>query len=164
MIGEIEDHQIIRRSSIHHTAKLMPFVNIYDSEVGENSFVGPFVELGGCTIGKRTKISSHSYVCPGVKIGDDCFIAHGVLFCNDSLTVPAQYDHTDELAAQWKPLKTKVGNCVRIGSGAVILPGIVIHDHCIIGAGAVVTHDVVAGATVAGVPARVMVPHPRIEV
>ena len=156
MIGDPSEHQIIRRSAIHHTAKIMPFVNIYDATIGENSFVGPFVELGGCVIGKRTKISSHSYVCPGVEIGDDCFIAHSVMFCNDSLTIPESYDNTEDLAGQWKCLRTKVGNCVRIGSGAVILPGITIGDHAIIGAGAVVTHDVAEGTTVAGVPARLM--------
>ena len=155
---------IIRNCKIPASVKIVGWVNLYESEFGEFVQIGPFVEVGGAKIGSHTKISSGSYICPNVTIGDHCFIAHGVMFCNDSLTVPAEYDHTDELADQWEPLKTIVGNCVRIGSGSVILPGITIHDHAIIGAGAVVTHDVVAGATVAGVPARAMVPHPRIEV
>jgi acetyltransferase-like isoleucine patch superfamily enzyme len=133
----------------------MPFTNIYNSRLGEEVFVGPFVELGGCVIGNRTKIGSHSYVCPGVEIGDDCFIAHAVMFTNDKFADVPCYDNIKDLAALWKMRSTHVGNKVRIGSGAVILP-VVIGDGAIIGAGAVVTKRVHPGAVVAGNPARFM--------
>lgn len=144
----------INNCEIHHTAKVMDFVNLYDSQIGADCFIGPFVEIGGATIGARTKISSHCYICPHVEIMEDCFIAHGVLFTNDTFETPERYEDIKELAAQWTPRRTVVGNCVRIGSGAIILP-VKIGNHAVIGAGAVVTHDVPAGATVKGIPARV---------
>lgn len=135
---------------------IMPFTNLYDSEFGDGVFIGPFVEIGGAKIGARTKISSHSYICPLVEIGADCFIAHGVKFCNDDFTSPTSYDKMDEVKGGWTPLPTKVGNSVRIGSGAVLLPGISIGDHAVIGAGAVVTKDVPSGETWIGTAAHII--------
>lgn len=142
--------------------KVYPFVNLYQSEFGEGCMIGPFCEVGGAKIGQRSIISSHSFIAPGVTIGDDTFVGHGVMTVNDLFDLP-HHGTLAEMRDKFISRPTRIGNNVRIGSGAVILP-VNIGDNCIIGAGAVVTHDVVAGATVAGVPARAMVPHPRIEV
>lgn len=144
---------IIKDCKIAATAKIMPFVNLYDSSIGEDCFIGPFVEIGGASIGKRTKISSHTYICPGVTIGSDCFVAHNVSFTNDLFSDIPKYYWIDDLRSQWKMRETTIGNSVRIGSGAVILP-VKIGDHAIVGAGAVVTRDVAEWATVHGVPAK----------
>lgn len=133
--------------------KIMPFTNLYGSTLKDGVFVGPFVEIGGAWIGENTRISSHCYICPGVVIGNECFIGHGVMFTNDIYSDVPEYKTLDELSTQWKQRKTVIGNRVRIGSGACILPVRVGND-VVIGAGAVVTHDVPDGTTVAGVPAR----------
>lgn len=133
--------------------RIMPFANVYDSQLGNGVFIGPFVEVGGAKIGKNTRISSHSYIPPGVTIGNECFVAHGVMFTNDVYSDVPEYQTLEELGKRWTRRQTIVGDRVRIGSGAVILP-VVIGDGAIIGAGAVVVHDVPAGATVMGVPAK----------
>ena len=121
------------------------YTNLYGCELGDNVFVGPFVEIqSNVKIGKGTRISSHSFVCSSVEIGEDCFIAHGVVFTNDKFT---------EGREDWVERKTVVGNNVRIGSNATILP-VTIGDNAVIGAGAVVTKDVPAGVTVKGNPAK----------
>ncbi len=140
----------VRDCNIHPTAIIKDFVNLYECEIGENAFVGPFVEIQkGVVIGKKSKISSHSFLCEGVLIGENCFIAHGVMFTNDKFDseLPNQGDYTLR--------KTKIGNHVRIGSNATILP-VNIGDHAIIGAGAVVTKDVPPHAVVAGNPMRIL--------
>jgi acetyltransferase-like isoleucine patch superfamily enzyme len=125
--------------------KISEFTNLYGCELGENVFIGPFVEVqSDVKIGNRTRISSHSFVCSSVEIGEDCFIAHGVMFTNDKFT---------EEREEWVERKTKVGNNVRIGSNATILP-VTIGDNVIIGAGAVVTKDIPANTTVKGNPAK----------
>ena len=130
---------------IHRTAKIMDFTNLYGCEVGENCFVGPFCEIqSNVKIGKNTRISSHSFVCSSVEIGEDCFIAHGVMFTNDLFT---------EDREDWVERKTIIGNNVRIGSNATILP-VTIGDGAVIGAGAVVTKDVPANTIVKGNPAK----------
>lgn len=141
--------------------KIYRFVNLYGCRIGDETRVGTFVEIQkGATIGKRCKISSHTFVCEGVAIGDGCFVGHGVLFINDKRprAVTAAGEPEDESDWAGRFVRTTIGDRVSIGSGAVIMGGITIGDDALIGAGAVVTKDVAAGATVAGVPARVMPP------
>lgn len=124
-------------------------VNIYGCELGENVFVGPFVEIQkDVKIGNNTKIQSHTFVCELVTIGDNCFIGHGVMFINDifSKGTPAQGDKT-----LWK--KTSIGNNVSVGSNATLLP-VKICDDVVIGAGAVVTKNITEKGIYAGNPAR----------
>ncbi|MBM4344644.1 MAG: N-acetyltransferase [Deltaproteobacteria bacterium] len=137
--------------------KIYSFVNLYGCTIGDDTKVGAFVEIQrGATIGKSCKISSHTFICDGVHIGDGCFIGHGVVFTNDKY--PKAVNAKGELAGpeDWTMLETHIGNRVAVGSGAVILCGISIGDDAVIGAGAVVTRNVPAGATVAGVPARAL--------
>jgi acetyltransferase-like isoleucine patch superfamily enzyme len=132
-------------STIHHTVKIIEPINIYGCNIGKNSFIGPFVEIqNNVNIGTNTRISSHSFICSGVSIGNDCFIAHGVMFVNDNFT---------EDREEWIERSTIIGNNVRIGSNATILP-VNIGDNVIIGAGAVVTKDIPANTTVKGNPAK----------
>jgi acetyltransferase-like isoleucine patch superfamily enzyme len=126
-------------------------VNLYGCSIGDNSFVGPFVEIQkNTTIGKNTKIQSHSFICELVSIGDECFIGHGVMFINDLFSEgrPANGDKYF-----WK--NTKIGNNVSIGSNATILP-IEICDNVVIGAGAVVTKNIVESGVYVGNPAKKM--------
>lgn len=124
-------------------------VNLYGCTLGAGCFVGPFVEIQkGATIGARTKIQSHSFVCELVSIGDDCFIGHGVMFINDTFSGGGPARGRREL---WRP--TRVGDRVSIGSNATILP-VNVCDGTVIGAGAVVTKDIVRPGIYVGNPAR----------
>ena len=137
---------------IHHPE----LVNLYGCTLGEGSTVGPFVEIQrDVVIGRLCKISSHAFICTGVTIADEVFIGHGVLFTNDR-TPRAAHDGRLLGPEDWTVLPTQVGYGASIGSGAVILPGITIGREAIVGAGAVVTHDVPERTVVAGVPARAM--------
>ncbi len=129
--------------------------NLYECEIGDGCFIGPFVEIQrGVVIGARTKVQSHSFVCELVTIGADCFIGHGVKFVNDLFTHggPARGDRS-----LWR--STRIGNRVSIGSGAVVLP-VNICDGVVIGAGAVVTRDIEHPGIYAGNPARLLRPLP----
>ncbi len=129
-------------------ARLVEPCNLYGCQLGDDCFVGPFVEIQkGVVIGDRCKIQSHSFICTGVNIGSDCFIGHGVMFVNDT------FSHGGPAGdpALWKP--THIGNRVSIGSNATILP-VTICDQVVIGAGAVVTKNITEPGTYAGNPAR----------
>ena len=129
-------------------------VNLYGCTVGDESKVGAFVEVQkNAVIGKRCKISSHSFVCEGVTIEDDVFVGHGVMFIND-LYPRATNNGRLQTEDDWKIVPTLVKRGASIGSGAVILCGVTIGEGAMIGAGAVVTHDVPDHFTVKGVPAR----------
>ncbi len=133
------------------------FVNLYGCEIGDGTRIGPFVEIQkGAVIGRRCKISSHSFVCEGVEIGDGVFVGHGVMFTNDRYPRATGEDGEPLKDGEWVLERTVVRRGTSVGSGAVILPGIEIGEDAMIGAGAVVTRDVPAGAIVAGVPARVV--------
>jgi UDP-2-acetamido-3-amino-2,3-dideoxy-glucuronate N-acetyltransferase len=132
-------------------------VNLYGCRIGDETKIGAFVEIQkNASIGARCKISSHTFVCEGVTIEDEVFVGHGVMFINDRLpraTAPGGMLQSEK---DWKVVPTRVCRGASIGSGAAILCGITIGERALVGAGAVVTKDVAAGATVAGVPARIL--------
>ena len=137
--------------------KLAPFINLYGCEIGDETKIGPFVEIQkNVRVGRRCKISSHTFICEGVTIEDAVFIGHGVTFINDSY--PRATTAAGELqgADDWKVESTLVRHGASIGSGATILSKVVIGEHAIVGAGSVVTRDVPAHAIVAGNPARIL--------
>ena len=135
---------------IHHP----DLVNLYGCTVGDDTKIGTFVEIQkNATVGRRCKISSHTFICEGVTIEDEVFVGHGVIFINDRYPRAASGGQllTD---TDWQVVPTRVRQGAAIGSGAVILCGITVGARATIGAGAVVTHDVPDDAVVTGVPAR----------
>jgi UDP-2-acetamido-3-amino-2,3-dideoxy-glucuronate N-acetyltransferase len=137
--------------------QVYPFVNLYGCRIGDGTRVGTFVEIQrNATVGRRCKISSHTFICEGVHIEDECFIGHHVVFINDPY--PAAVNPAGELqtAADWKVVETHVRCRAAVGSGAVILCGVTIGEGAVVGAGAVVTRDVPPYTVVAGNPARVL--------
>lgn len=123
-------------------------VNLYECRIGDDCFIGPFVEIQkGAVIGKRCRIQSHAFICELVTIGDDCFISHGAMFINDTFAGggPAREKEA------WKP--TVLGHHVSVGTNATILP-VRITDHVVIGAGSVVTKDILEPGIYAGNPAK----------
>jgi len=130
-------------------------VNLYGCTIGDNSRIGAFVEIQkNASIGRNCKISSHSFICEGVEIEDGVFIGHGVMFTNDLYPRATTGNGTLQGSEDWSVLATRVCRNASIGSNATILPGIVIGEGALVGAGSVVTRDVPAGMIVAGVPAR----------
>jgi UDP-2-acetamido-3-amino-2,3-dideoxy-glucuronate N-acetyltransferase len=137
--------------------KIYAFVNLYGCEIGDECKIGTFVEIQkGAVIGRRVKISIHTFICEGVKIDDFVFIGHGVMFINDKY--PRATTETGDLQteADWECIPTVVKQGASIGSNATILCGVTIGEGAIVGAGSVVTHDVPPGAVVAGNPARLL--------
>jgi acetyltransferase-like isoleucine patch superfamily enzyme len=136
--------------------RLSKFINLYGCEIGDETKIGAFVEIQkNAKVGKRCKISSHTFVCEGVTIEDNVFIGHNVAFINDSYpraTTGGQLQTEQD----WKVEKTVVKQGASIGSGATILSDITIGENAIVGAGSVVTKDVPANAIVAGNPARIL--------
>lgn len=135
--------------------KIYSFVNAYGCEIGDETRVGAFVEIQkGVRVGRRCKISSHSFLCEGVTIEDNVFIGHGVMFTNDKFPRATNPDGSPQSEADWAVIPINVKKGASIGSNATILAGVTIGENAMIGAGAVVTKDVPDHTTVAGVPAR----------
>ncbi|MGC1537693.1 MAG: acyltransferase [Candidatus Sulfotelmatobacter sp.] len=137
--------------------KLSKFINLYGCEIGDESKIGAFVEIQkNASIGKRCKISSHTFICEGVTVEDNVFIGHGVMFINDSYPRATAADGNLQTEADWKVEQTIVKKGASIGSGATILSNISIGENAIVGAGSVVTKDVPPGSIVVGNPAKVL--------
>ena len=136
--------------------QISKFVNLYGCDIGDETKIGAFVEIQrNATVGRRCKISSHTFICEGVTIEDNVFIGHGVTFINDSYPRATTPEGTIQTAKDWKVERTLVKKGASIGSGATILSTVTIGERAIVGAGSVVTRDVPADAIVAGNPARV---------
>lgn len=132
-------------------------VNLYGCRVGEGTRIGAFVEVQrGAVIGRHCKVSSHTFVCAGVTLGDGVFIGHGVMFTNDLYPRAVNPDGSLQTDADWTMVETRVEARASIGSNATILAGVTIGEGALVGAGAVVTRNVPAHAIVAGVPAVVV--------
>ena len=137
--------------------KLSKFINLYGCEIGDETKVGAFVEIQkNASVGKRCKISSHTFICEGVTIEDNVFIGHGVMFINDLYPRSTTTTGGLQTEADWKVEKTVIKKGASIGSGATILANTSIGENAIVGAGAVVTKDVPANTIVAGNPARIL--------
>lgn len=143
------NHVGVRDVTFGARVKIVEPCNLYDCKIGDDCFVGPFTEVQkGVTIGARSRVQSHAFICELVTIGEDCFVGHGVMFINDTFATggPARGDKT-----LWRD--TVIGNRVSIGSNATIMP-VSIADDVVIGAGSVVTKDIATAGTYAGNPAR----------
>jgi acetyltransferase-like isoleucine patch superfamily enzyme len=137
--------------------KLSKFINLYGCEVGDESKIGAFVEIQkNAVIGKRCKISSHTFICEGVTIEDNVFIGHGVMFINDSYPRATAAGGNLQTEADWKVERTVIKKGASVGSGCTILSNITIGENAIVGAGSVVTKDVAPNCIVAGNPARIL--------
>ena len=150
------DKQSLNNVKIGENVRIFNFVNAYGCSIDDGSKVGAFVEIQkGVFIGKNCKISSHSFLCEGVQIGDNVFIGHGVMFTNDLFPRATNMDGSQQTEADWKVVETHVRKGASIGSNATILCGVTIGENAMIGAGSVVTKDVPANTIVAGNPARI---------
>jgi UDP-2-acetamido-3-amino-2,3-dideoxy-glucuronate N-acetyltransferase len=150
------DKQSLNNVRIGENVRIFNFVNAYGCSIDDGSKVGAFVEIQkGVFIGKNCKISSHSFLCEGVQIGDNVFIGHGVMFTNDLFPRATNADGSQQTEADWKVVETQVRKGASIGSNATILCGITIGENAMVGAGSVVTKDVPANTIVAGNPARI---------
>ena len=137
--------------------KLSKFINLYGCEIGDETKIGAFVEIQkNATIGQRCKISSHTFICEGVRIEDNVFVGHSVTFINDSYPRATAAGGGLQTEKDWKVEQTLVKRGASIGSGSTILSNVVIGENAIIGAGSVITKDVPADAIVAGNPAKVL--------
>jgi acetyltransferase-like isoleucine patch superfamily enzyme len=137
--------------------KLSKFINLYGCEIGDETKIGAFVEIQkGATVGKKCKISSHTFVCEGVTIEDNVFIGHNVTFINDPYPRATKPDGALQTDEDWEVERTLVRKGASIGSGSTILSKVTIGENAIVGAGSVVTRDVPANTIVAGAPAKVL--------
>jgi UDP-2-acetamido-3-amino-2,3-dideoxy-glucuronate N-acetyltransferase len=137
--------------------KLFAFVNLYGCEIGDETRIGTFVEIQkGARVGRRCKISSHTFICEGVTIEDEVFVGHGVTFVNDRYPRATNAAGEVQTPADWTCQTILVKQGASIGSGSTLLGGITIGEKSIVGAGSVVTEDVPPGVIVAGNPARVL--------
>jgi acetyltransferase-like isoleucine patch superfamily enzyme len=136
---------------------IQDFVNLYGCEIGDNTKIGPFVEIQkGAKIGKNCKIQSHTFICEGVTIEDNAFVGHSVTFINDPYPRSTSEDSNLQMEEDWAVIPTLVRKGASIGSSATLLCGITVGEKAIVGAGSVVTKDVPPNTIVAGNPARVL--------
>jgi len=136
---------------------LSKFINLYGCTIGTETKIGAFVEIQkNASVGRRCKISSHTFICEGVVIEDNVFVGHGVTFTNDSYPRATNSDGALQTTADWKVEPTVVRKGASIGSGATLLCNLSVGENAIVGAGSVVTRDVPPNAIVAGNPARVL--------
>jgi acetyltransferase-like isoleucine patch superfamily enzyme len=157
--GNEAPYRLIDDVEFGRNVVVSPFTNLYGCRIGDDTRVGPFVEIQrGAVIGARCKIQSHSFVCAGVEIEDEVFVGHGTLFINDKLPRATTPDGELKGEADWELVRTVIERGASLGSGVVVMGGVRIGAGALVGAGAVVTHDVGAGETVAGVPARLLEP------
>jgi UDP-2-acetamido-3-amino-2,3-dideoxy-glucuronate N-acetyltransferase len=137
--------------------KIYSFVNAYGCEIGDETRIGAFVEIQkNVKIGRRCKVSSHSFLCEGVTLEDNVFIGHGVMFTNDKYPRATSADGLPQNETDWTVVPISVKKGASIGSNATILAGVTIGEGAIVGAGSVVTRDVAARTIVAGVPAKLL--------
>jgi len=153
MVSLLTERNVIKNVRLGRNVRWFNFVNLYNCTIGDDTKIGAFVEIQRAVIGRRCKISSHTFICEGVNIGDDVFVGHGVIFINDRRPA-ATSSQGNPITKEWTLEEIWIEDRVSIGSNATILCGVRISKGALIGAGAVVTSDVPAGAVVAGVPAR----------
>lgn len=138
-----------------NNVRLSRFINLYGCQIGDDTKIGAFVEIQkNASVGRRCKISSHTFICEGVRIEDGVFVGHGVTFINDSYPRATNSLGKLQTESDWKVEPTVVKKGASIGSGATVLSGVIIGEHALVGAGSVVTKDVPANAIVAGNPAK----------
>ena len=138
----------IRNVNLGKDVQIIEPVNLYECEIGDDSFIGPFVEIQkNAKIGLRSRIQSHTFICELVTIGNDCFVGHGVMFTNDTFVSGGPSMEIQN----WK--NTRIGNKVNIGSNSTLLP-VDICDNVVIGAGSVVTKSIFKSGVYAGNPAK----------
>jgi acetyltransferase-like isoleucine patch superfamily enzyme len=143
--------------TLGENVSISDFVNLYGCRIGDNTKIGPFVEIQkNVTIGKSCKIQSHSFLCEGVIIEDEVFIGHGVMFINDRYPRSTTEAGALQTEADWQVISTVVRKGASIGSNATIICGTTVGEGAIVGAGSVVTKDVPANTVVAGNPARIL--------
>jgi len=151
------DKQSLNQVSVGENVRIFDFVNAYGCSIDDNSKVGAFVEIQkGSSIGRSCKISSHTFICEGVHIEDNCFIGHGVMFTNDLFPRATRPDGTPQTEEDWNLVETFVKKGASIGSNATIICGVTIGENALIGAGSVVTKDVAPNTVVAGNPAKII--------
>jgi acetyltransferase-like isoleucine patch superfamily enzyme len=156
-MGTPEYARIAPDVKLGRDVKIYAFVNLYGCEIDDESRVGAFVEIQkGVKIGKRVKVSSHTFICEGVTIEDEVFVGHGVMFINDKFPRATTEDGASQSEADWVCIPTLIKKRASIGSNAAILCGVTVGEGALVGAGSVVTRDVPAGAVVAGNPARIV--------
>jgi UDP-2-acetamido-3-amino-2,3-dideoxy-glucuronate N-acetyltransferase len=151
----IETKKVASSVVLGKNVKLADFINLYGCTIGDDTKIGPFVEIQkNAFIGKNCKIQSHSFICEGVTIEDEAFVGHGVMFINDKYPRSTTESGGLQTEADWKVVPTLIKRRASIGSNATILCGVTVGEGAIVGAGSVVTEDVPSETIVAGNPAK----------
>ena len=149
-------YRLIEDVTFGENVVVYPFTNLYGCEIGDNTRIGPFVEIQrGVRVGANCKVQSHAFICGGVHIEDEVFVSHGVLFINDKYP-RATTEGSLQGEGDWQPLPTTIERGATLGSGAVIAGGVRVGRRALVGAGAVVTRDVEPESVVVGNPARAL--------